>query len=149
MSREQRIEILLQRAQEQRQDATRALAHRRQLMEEADRRLEELLVYRDEYAGGASAAALGVHLQDHWRFMSRLNSAIAEHRERMDQQKVALEQSWERWQDARRQVAVLEKVIERIRVADRLVLERGEQRMQDDQPRRGPAIILSEEASIR
>jgi flagellar export protein FliJ len=87
-----------------------------------------------------------VQLQDYWRFMSRLNSAITEHRERMDQQKVAVEQSFERWQDTQRQVAVLGKVIERIRVADRLVLERKEQRMQDDQPRRGPVILLSEEA---
>ncbi|MGV0950878.1 MAG: flagellar export protein FliJ [Azonexus sp.] len=148
MSREQRIEILLHTAQEQGQEATRALAHRRQLLDEAGSRLEELLVYRDEYAGGAAAraAGLGVQMQDYWRFMSRLNSAIAEHRERMDQQKVALEQSFERWQETQRQVAVLGKVIERIRVADRLVLERGEQRMQDDQPRRGPRILLSEEA---
>jgi flagellar protein FliJ len=148
VSREQRIEILLHMAEEQGQDASRALAHRRRLLDEAGRRLEDLIGYRDEYAGGTTArsAGLGVQLQDYWRFMSRLNSAIAEHRERMDQQKVAVEQSFERWQDTRRQVAVLGKVIERIRVAERLVLERGEQRMQDDQPRRGPGILLSEEA---
>jgi flagellar FliJ protein len=149
VSREQRIEILLHAAQEQGQEATRALAHRRQLLDEAVSRMEELLGYRDEYAGGATtrATGLGVQLQDYWRFMSRLNNAIAEHRERMDQQQVAVEQSFKRWQDTQRQVAVLGKVIERIRVADRLVLERGEQRMQDDQPRRGPAMRLSEETS--
>lgn len=148
MSREQRIEMLLHAAEEQSQEASRALAQRRQLLDEAGSRLEDLIEYRDEYAGGATASAvgLGVQLQDYWRFMSRLNSAIAEHRERMDQQKVAVEQSFERWQDTQRQVAVLGKVIERIRVADRLVLERKEQRMQDDQPRRGPGILLSEEA---
>lgn len=148
MSRQQRIEILLHAAQEQGQEATRALAHRRLLLDEADRRLKDLLGYRDEYAGGTTAGTpgLGVQLQDYWRFMSRLNSAIAEHRERLDQQKVAVEQSFERWQDTQRQVAVLGKVIERIRSAERLVMERREQRMQDDQPRRGPGIPLSEEA---
>jgi len=35
MSREQRIELLLQVAEERGQDATRALAHRRQLLDEA------------------------------------------------------------------------------------------------------------------
>jgi flagellar FliJ protein len=148
VSRQQRIEILLHAAQEQGQEATRALAHRQQLLDEASSRLADLIGYRDEYAGGVtgSAAGLGVQLQDYWRFMSRLNSAIAEHRERMDQQKVAVEQSFKRWQDTQRQVAVLGKVIERIRMADRLVMERREQRIQDDQPRRGPAILLSDEA---
>ena len=148
MSREQRIEILLHAAEEQGQEATRALAHRRQLLDEAGHRLTELLQYRAEYAGGATAspAGLGVQLNDYWRFMSRLNSAIAEHRERLDQQQVAVEQSFVRWQETQRQVAVLGKVIERIRIAERLVMERQEQRMQDDQPRRGPGISLSEEA---
>ncbi len=148
MSREQRIELVLRAAEERGQDATRALAHRRQILDESASRLRELLSYRDEYAGGEGVrrAGIGVHLQDYWRFMSRLNSAIAEHRERMDQHRVAVEQSFERWQNAQRQVAVLEKVIDRVRAADRRVRERGEQRTLDDLPRRRSDVLRSDEA---
>jgi flagellar protein FliJ len=135
MSREARIELLLRVAEEQGQDASRALAHRVQVLEEAGHRLDELRGYRQEYAGGherLKEGSLGADLQDHWRFMSRLNSAIAEHQERIDQQALAVEQSRLRWQETRQQVAVLEKVIERIRGAERRAEERSEQKATDE-----------------
>lgn len=141
MSREQRIELLLRVAEEQGQDASQALAHRRQVLNEAGLRLDELVGYRQEYAGAPAAqvgAGLGVQLQDYWRFMSRLNTAIAEHRERMDQQTQAVEQSLARWQETQRQMAVLEKVVERIRSTDRVAQERGDQRAMDELARATP-----------
>lgn len=148
MSREQRIELLLQVAEERGQDATRALAHRRQLLDEAGMRLNELLGYREECGRGelAQTGGLAVGLQDYWRFLSRLNAAIAEQRDRIDQQRLALEQSFERWRDAQRQVAVLGKVIDRIRAADRRSHERREQRALDDRPRPALGILTMEEA---
>ena len=146
MSREQRIERLLQVAEERGQDATRALAHRRRLLDEADGRLSELLSYREEFArgDGPQGPGLAVGLQDYWRFRSRLNTAIAEQRDRIDQQRLAVEQSLERWRDAQRQVAVLEKVMDRLRAAEQRLRERREQRVLDD--RRPPSIgILSTE----
>jgi flagellar export protein FliJ len=83
-----------------------------------------------------------VCLQDHWRFLSRLNSAITEQRERIDQQRRAVEQSLERWQEAQVYVAILEKVRERIRAADRRTLERKDQRVSDDR-RHGMSDILA------
>lgn len=147
MSREERIQVVRRVVEEQRQDATRALAHRRQLLDEADRQLSELIGYRDEYAGGAvsPAASHGIALQDYWRFMSRLNAAIAEHSERIDRQKVAVEQSFERWRDTQRQVAVLDKVVERIRAAERLARDRGDQRALDEMARPAPNPLLSHE----
>lgn len=135
MSREARIELLLRVAEEQGQDASRALAHRVQVLEESGQRLDELRGYRQEYAGGHERlkdGTLGADLHDHWRFMSRLNNAIAEHQERIDQQTLAVEQSRLRWQETRQQVAVLEKVIERIRGAERQAEERGEQKATDE-----------------
>lgn len=147
MSREQRIELLLQVAEERGQDATRALAHRRQLLDEADTRLNELLGYREECASGdgVPGAGLAVGLQDYWRFRSRLNAAIAEQRDRIDQQRLAMEQSLERWRDAQRQVAVLGKVMDRLRVAERRAGERRDQRILDDRRHCGPGILAVEE----
>jgi flagellar FliJ protein len=147
LSREQRIELLLQVAEERGQDATRALAHRRQLLDEADTRLNELLGYREECANGdrVPGAGLAVGLQDYWRFRSRLNAAIAEQRDRIDQQRLAVEQSLERWRDARRQVAVLGKLMDRLRVAERRAGERRDQRVLDDRRPCGPGILAAEE----
>jgi flagellar FliJ protein len=147
LSREQRIELLLQVAEERGQDATRALAHRRQLLDAADGRLTELLSYRDEFARGdrPQGQSPAVGLQDYWRFRSRLSAAIAEQRERIDQQRLAVEQSHDRWRDAQRQVAVLEKVMDRLRAAERRVRERREQRVLDDRRPFGPGVLVAEE----
>lgn len=148
MSREQRIELLLKVAAEQGQEASRALAHRRQVLDQAGARLDELIGYRAEYAGSAQSTlggGLGVQMQDYWRFLSRLNGAIEEHQERIDQHRAAVEQSFERWQESQRQVAVLEKVIERIRKAERNAHERGEQRASDERAQHGAGLPYDEE----
>lgn len=147
MSREKRIELLLQVAEERGQDATRVLVHRRQLLAEAGGRLDELLGYREECAraGAAQDVRLAVSLQDHWRFLSRLNGAIAEQRERIDQQRLAVEQSLERWRGAQRHVAILEKVRERIRATERRVRERAEQRVSDDRHRCVTDVLAAKE----
>lgn len=148
MSREQRIQVVRQVVEEKQQEATRALAHRRRLLDEADRQLTELVGYRAEYAGGtvAQAATTGADLRDYWCFMNRLNRAIDDHRGRIDQQKIAVEQSLERWSDTKRELAVLDKVVERIRTADRRTQDRREQRLLDDMSgRRGPVSVYSDE----
>ena len=144
MSREQRIQILLRVAEEQGQGASRALAHRRQVLSESHARLAELLGYRKEYARGLvsdAGAWLGVQVQEYWRFMSKLDATISEHRERIDQQAQAVEQSLAHWQDAQRQVAILEKVIERIRRGEHRARERGDQRALDELVRHNPGLF--------
>jgi flagellar protein FliJ len=148
LSREDRIALLLRVAEEQGQDATRALAHRRQTLEEAGSRLDELLGYREHCARGDAVGTVGLAagFQDYWRFLGRLNTAIAEQRERIEQQRLAVEQSLERWRDAQRQVAVLEKVMARIRASEVRKVERRDQRVLDDRRPRDPLILALEEA---
>jgi len=137
VSRKQRIETVKRIMDERRQDASRALAHRRRLLDEARQRMAELVGYRDEYASkmAESASGFGVQLQDSWRFMARLNSAIDEHRTRIEQHSLAVEQSLRRWCETQSDVAVIEKVIERLGTMERRVQERGEQRLLDESAR--------------
>lgn len=146
-SREGRIALLLEVAEGRGQEASRALAHRRRLLDEAGTRLDELLGYRADCGrrDTAQLSGLAVGLQDYWRFLSRLNAAIAEQRERLEQQRLAAEQALERWRDAQRQVAVLAKVMDRIRAAERRVQARREQRILDDRRRPNPGILAPEE----
>jgi flagellar protein FliJ len=143
MSREQRIQLLLQVAEERGQEASRSLAHRQQLLAEADNRLVELNRYREQYAeGGATqGASFTVGLKSYWQFLSQLNSAIADQMERLDQHRLAVEQATERWRNVRVEMKTLEKVIERIRAADERKRERQDQRILDDRSRRLPGIM--------
>lgn len=99
--------------------------------------MAELVGYRDEYASkmAESASGFGVQLQDSWRFMARLNSAIDEHRTRIEQHSLAVEQSLRRWCETQSDVAVIDKVIERLGTMERRVQERGEQRLLDESAR--------------
>jgi flagellar FliJ protein len=148
LSREKRIELLLQVAGERGQEATRALVQRRQLLDEAGGRLNELLDYRESCArvGSVQDACLGASLRDHWRFLSRLNEAIAEQHGRIKQQRLAVEQSMERCQEAQRHVTILEKVRDRVRAAERRARERGEQRVSDDRRHGSSGVFAAEEA---
>ncbi|MEY6431911.1 flagellar export protein FliJ [Thioalkalicoccus limnaeus] len=148
MSRKQRIEHLKQFAEDRGQDAARALADRRRVLEETDGQLNQLIVYRDEYTGHTPVTAeqTGANLRDYWRFMSRLNTAIVEHRERIDQQRIALEQSFCRWQESQREVAILDKVIDRLGTAERRAQERQGQRIQDDLSSRYANLPRSDES---
>jgi len=92
-----------------------------------------------------SAPDLGVNLQDYWRFMGRLNSAIDEHRTRLEQHSLAVEQSLQRWQEAQREVAVIEKVIDRLRTREGQVQDRVEQRLLDEVARSRPLKFAAEE----
>lgn len=147
MSREKRIELLLQVAEERGQEATRALVHRRQLLDEAGGRLDELLDYRESCGrvGPVQDACLGASLRDHWRFLSRLNDAIAEQHGRIKQQRLAVEQSMERCQEAQRHVTILEKVRDRVRATERRALERREQRVADDRRHGSTGVLVAEE----
>jgi flagellar export protein FliJ len=147
LSREKRIELLLQVAEERGQEATRALVHRRQLLDEAGGRLDELLDYRESCArvGPVEDACLGASLRDHWRFLSRLNDAISEQHGRIKQQRLAVEQSMERCQEAQRHVSILEKVRDRVRATERRARERREQRVADDLRHGSTGVLVAEE----
>jgi len=147
VGRRQRIETVQRMMEERRDNASRALEHRRQLLDDVGGRLTELVGYRDEYASkmAESAPDLGVNLQDYWRFMGRLNSAIDEHRTRLEQHSLAVEQSLQRWQEAQREVAVIEKVIDRLRTREGQVQDRVEQRLLDEVARSRPLKFAAEE----
>lgn len=135
MSRQQRIDLLLRLAEERDHDASRALAERQRAVRETDERLAQLIAYRDDYTRGLASgagASHGAQVRDYLRFLSRLNMAINEHRGVLQEQTAACEMSRERRRETRTQVAILEKVGERMRAAVQGERERREQKAMDE-----------------
>jgi flagellar FliJ protein len=135
MSRHKRFDLLLHLAGERDREAARALADRTAAMEEAQAKLQDLMIYRDEYAKALAEGGgpgLGVQVRDYLQFLTRLNKAIAEQQESIDRHRVAVAAATQRWQDTQKQIAVLGKVAERARAADNKDRERRDQKLTDE-----------------
>jgi len=138
MDREKRFALLMEIAEDRDQDAARALGHRRRVLEDARAKLDDLARYRSDYGSvlaNTGREGLGIQVQDYLRFLSRLNQAIVEQQRCVEQHSRALDMAVERWQATQKEVAVLSKVRERARVADRNEAERREQKLIDEMAR--------------
>lgn len=143
MTRSQRIAQLLEVAEARDRNVSRSLSEHRGALEAAQEQLRELLGYRDEYArqfertGGGGLP--GAQLQDYRLFLDRLNRAIAAQNKRIEAQQREYESWRQRWLESHREVASLDKAVERLRDLERQTSEREEQRRNDElaQRRRG------------
>jgi len=135
MSRTQRFELLLKVARVREQDAARSLAGDKVALQESRGKLQELLVYRTDYAKGISGTGsigFGVQFRDNCLFLDRLNRAITAQRRQIDERGDIVDASERRWQDAHKQLAILDKVSERARIADRVAMDRRDQKWADE-----------------
>lgn len=135
MSRHKRFDLLLHLAGERDREAVRALADRKAAMEEAQAKLQDLLIYRDDYAkvlAEGGGPGLGIQVRDYLQFLTRLNKAITEQQESIGRHRGAVAAATQRWQDTQKQIAVLGKVAERARAADNKDRERRDQKLTDE-----------------
>jgi flagellar FliJ protein len=135
MERERRFDLLMQLAEERDRDAARALGSRRRVLEDARAKLEDLSRYRRDHGNALAdtgGEGLGIQVQEYLRFLSRLNKAILEQQRSVEQHSRALDVAVEHWQATQKEVAVLAKVRERGRIAERKETERREQKLIDE-----------------
>jgi flagellar FliJ protein len=135
MSNVQRFELLLKVAEVREQDAARTLADNRMALQKSKGKLQELLGYRADYAKDMSNSGglnYGVQLQDYRLFLDRLNRAISMQREQINQDGATVEASKQKWQDAHKQLAILNKVTDRTRIADRAAADKRDQKWIDE-----------------
>lgn len=135
MDRQKRFDLLIRIAEERDRDAARALRNRRRVLEDARAKLEDLSRYRTDYGtalANTGGEGLGIQVQEYLRFLSRLNKAIVEQQRSVEQHSHALEMAVQRWQATQKEVAVLAKVRDKARIADRKETERREQKLIDE-----------------
>ena len=112
--------------------------------QQQQQQLEELIKYRNQYveqfqqAGKAGLSI--VQVRDYQLFLSRLDQAIAQQRQLVQQHQAASQQTQSNWMDKRGKSKMIDKVVENRELAEKQALEKREQREQEDRPNRVDAL---------
>lgn len=136
MMQSKRIDPLLKRAQEKEDTVARELADRQRTLDTHLSRLDELRRYADEYSGemaGAQMAATSpAQLMNRRAFLDRLDSAVAQQSQTVDNNREKVEAERARLLLASRDKQVLEQLAASYRAQERQVAEKRTQREMDD-----------------
>ncbi len=112
--------------------------------QQQQQQLEELIKYRNQYveqfqqAGKAGLSI--VQVRDYQLFLSRLDQAIAQQRQLVQQHQAASQQTQSNWMDKRGKSKMIDKVVENRELAEKQALEKREQRELEDRPNRVDAL---------
>lgn len=110
------------------------------LAEQQKAQLDELLSYRDQYSKAFHAACesglSAIQLQEYKVFLSRLDDAIAQQTQQVNQGQQNCEQSRQQWIDKRNKRKMLSKVVENRQQTELNHKERCEQKSIEDRPQK-------------
>ncbi|MAT65568.1 MAG: flagellar export protein FliJ [Gammaproteobacteria bacterium] len=136
MTRSKRIQPVVDVAERREQEQARRLGAARRELEQQRQQLDQLILYRDEYArqfeqSGNSGLSVA-RLQDYRVFLSRLNLAIDQQRERIARSEQACEEQRRHWLASRTRAQALDKVADRYREEEHQARERRAQSESDE-----------------
>ncbi len=133
MTRSKRMQPVVHVTANRERDAAQRLGECQQRVQAAEKRLQELIQYREEYTQQfASGGSLNTaRLQDYRIFLQRLNQAVDQQIQQLqlvEQECAGLRQ---RWLDLHMRVQALDKVVERYRGEERSDQDKREQKESD------------------
>ena len=141
MTRSKRMKPVVKVAGERERNAARVLGECRRRLAEQEEKLRQLQVYREDYARqfqDAAGQGLGAaRLQDYRSFLARLNEAIRQQQQVVEQQRAECARQQDRWRDTRTHAKALDKVVERYRSEEHRMASRREQHDSDERAARG------------
>lgn len=131
MKKSQRLEPVAKVAESREQQAARALGQAQTLMNQAEQRLVELKNYKEEYlrrfhtqgSRGMNAA----QMEDYRRFLAKLDIAIAQQQQAVEQAAVRVETQRQHWFERRGKTQALDKVVARYQADEQRREDRNEQ----------------------
>lgn len=132
MNRSRRIDPLLRRAQETQDARARALAERQNALETHLSRLEELRRYADEYANQPPPITNAAALSNRHAFLDRLDGAVQQQLQTVDQNRSKVEAERARLLLASRDTRMLEQLAASYRAQEQQLEDRRDQRTMDD-----------------
>lgn len=142
MTRSKRMTPVVKVAENREQAAARVLGEARQRLEQQQRKLDELITYRDQYSQEfqqRSGQGMGVaRLQDFRVFLARLNEAIEQQRRLVERCHQNCERQRLQWVASRTRTQALGKVVDRYQREERRAAERREQHDTDERAQRLP-----------
>ena len=116
--------------------ATARLGHAMQRLMDADRKLQTLLQYREEYQAKLRDSVTngidGAHWQNFHRFLAKLDAGIEGARTQADAAREAAKRAQAEWQDQQRKLKAFGVLAERHEREQQVVTARREQRETDE-----------------
>ncbi|MGB5716778.1 MAG: flagellar export protein FliJ [Gammaproteobacteria bacterium] len=140
MSSYKRMQPVAEAAQQQADAAAKSVAECNRIVMAMRRQLDELLGYRDDYANGLRQKGhKGVNasqMKDYSVFLERLNKAIGQQQENLDNAGARFAASKRVWIEKQQRAKAIDSVVERYQQADRREQSRREQQEGDEHARR-------------
>ena len=140
-----RIDPLLKRAQDHEDEVARDLAERQRVLDTHLSRLDELRRYAEEYASAQMAATSPAQLLNRRAFLDRLDTAVAQQRQTVDNNREKVEAERARLILASRDKAVLEQLAASYRAQEKVLVDRRDQREMDDLGARRSRLARAED----
>ena len=135
-TRSERLATVRNLANQQEQQAAQTLASSQRQLAEQLNQLQELELFRAEYARQFNAAGQqGVSagkLNDQWQFLAQLDRAIASQRETIHRTRQLAASQQQTWTDKRVRATVMDGLVEQVRDSEQRDSRRRAQRELDD-----------------
>ena len=136
MTRTQKLQPVVKHVDSKQQLALQAVAFSRQQLEQQQARLEQLIVYKDEYANQPlnpqAASYSAVQFQEFNRFLTQLDDTIKRQQQVVALAQRELEIKRQKWQLSRSRSDAMHKVVDRIQVNELKQAEKVEQKVMDE-----------------
>lgn len=139
VSRADRLQPVVELAEEKAEDAVRVLATQQRALADAEHQLVELRKYRNEYAEMPDGIGISA-LLNRQQFLLKIDMAIVQQLGEVQRREQALEHARLLWTDARGRAKALDSVTTKYREQERKSEDRREQSQADErsQYRRNP-----------
>jgi flagellar FliJ protein len=136
MKKSRRLQPVVKVAESREQQAARALGESQSQLSQAQQRHAELLRYKEEYLQRFHAAGkVGMNaaqMEDYRQFLVKLDQAIEQQRQVVEQAAQVLETKRRHWFEKRTKTQALDKVVSRYQSAEQRQQDRQEQNEQDE-----------------
>jgi len=134
MSRSRRMHPVHRIAENDEKTAGRRAAESEHALATQEARLRELREYRDQYACRFEKAGRldAFRMHDYRMFLARLNDAIRQQEQVVEQLRCRRRQTQEEWLASRTHAKAVDRLIERFREDERVSERRREQRVTDE-----------------
>jgi flagellar FliJ protein len=136
MTRSKRIKPVVKLAENNEQDAAATLGASRKKLQEAERKLTELVHYQDEYSRqfnqSGGQVLRGVNINEYRLFLGRLNTAIEQQQLLIEQIRLEAEQKKQNWLGKRVRAQALGKVEDKYKREEVREQDKREQKEMDE-----------------
>ncbi|MFV9614527.1 MAG: flagellar export protein FliJ [Gammaproteobacteria bacterium] len=110
-------------------------------LQKQENQLNELINYRNQYLAAFKTAGesglSAIQMQDYRIFIQRLDDAIGQQQQNVDNGRQDTQSSQTKWMDTRNQSKMINKVVENRQQLENQQVEKREQRELEDRPHKG------------